>query len=460
MAADEIHKVLLKEEFMRIHLQILASLSLALGGFALTHAQNNERTVARLFWQDASDQSLKTADLKRGQAWSLQAAEVPGFPKLDADKQMHVLMQQAEGILLTGVHDVENGNFQSGWVAIDAGVIQEAHGDHFHWLYDAQPKLLTTRLDDQQGNPAHVYLHDGAFYLANDKKNGFTVVVPSQLRINQGANADRFVSAGGGHITLAVAKGQVAYSTWIDRDGDNVGRVDVVGLGSQSGRSYHFHLPSGGIHGATTCSGKVFFAPSDGICWVEADLSLSKQPASVVVNHVSLGEDAGGNPRRTGAFETSGNYVLFNTGRGATTELCLLDAASPKPALMRVALSVAEGNSATTPTVVQSRTGESFALLFEESLSRELPEKLHVIALDPNRDGNYSDAKHRSSITVGHSLIEGHSGHHEATAIGRAFVAFSNPGDGTITIVSTSDWAPQATLQVGGTPTRIIAVGG
>ena len=445
---------------MNIHSKILATVSLVLLGFTSTHAQTKERTVARLFWQDASDQSLKTGDLKRGEAWSLNATAVPGFPKLDSDKQMHVQMQQAEGILLTGIHDVEDGNFQSGWVAIESGVTQEAHGDHFHWNYSVAPKLLATRLDDQQGNPAHVYLYDGNFYLANDKKNGFTVVSPSQLRVNGGTNADQFVSAGGGHITLAAVKGQAVYSTWIDREGDNVGRVDVVGLGSQGGRGYHFQLPSGGIHGATTCAGKVFFAPSDGICWVEADLSLSKQPSSVVVNHISLGEDAGGKPRRTGAFETSGNYVLFNTGRGASTEMCMLDASSPKPALMTVDLSVAEGNSATTPKLVQSRTGEFFALLFEESPSGELPEKLHVISLDPNRDGNFSDAKVRSSSVVGRSLIEGHSGHHEATAIGRAFVAISNPGDGTITIFSTSDWAPQATLQVGGTPTRIIAFGG
>lgn len=445
---------------MNKHFRILATTSLAILAFTSAQAQTNERVVTRLFWQDASDQSLKTGDLKRGQAWALQAADVPGFPKLDSGKQMHVQMQQAEGILLTGIHDVEEGNFQSGWVSIEAGVTQEAHGDHFHWKYNAQPKVLATRLDDQQGNPAHVYLYDGAFYLANDKKNGFTVVVPSQLRVNNGANADRFISAGGGHITLAAVKGQVAYSTWIDRDGDNVGRVDVVGLGSQSVRSYHFQLPSGGIHGATACVNKVFFAPSDGVCWVDADISLSKQASAVVVNHVSLGEDVSGNPRRTGAFATAGNYVLFNTGRGASTELCMLDASSPKPALMTVDLSVAEGNSATTPTVVQSRTGESFALLFEESQSGELPEKLHVIALDPNRDGNYSDAKLRSTVTVGRSLIEGHSGHHEVTAIGRAFVALSNPGDGTITILSTSDWTLQATLQVGGAPTRIISVGG
>ena len=82
-----------------------------------------------------------------------------------------------------------------------------------------------------------------------------------------------------------------------------------------------------------------------------------------------------------------------------------------------------------------------------------------VVALAPNRDGNCSDVKLHTSITVERSLIEGHRGHHEASALGRAFVAISNPGDGTITVISTNDWTTQATLQVGGTPTRLVAVG-
>lgn len=427
---------------------------------AVAFAQTSERTIARLFWQDGSDQSLKSGDLKRGQAWSIQPASVAGFPKLDPEKQMHVQMEFAGGILLTGIHDTEEGAFQSGWVAVDSGVTQEAHGDHFHWHYTSAPKTIVSRLDDKQGNPAHVYLYDGAFYLANDKKSGVTVITPAAIRVNGGQGADRFISAGRGHITLAAAAGQVVYATWIDREGDNVGRVDVVGIGSNAGRNYYFQLPTGGIHGATTNSGKVFFAPSDGICWVAADAGLSKQPGSVDVQHVSLGKDSQGNPKRTGAFENAGSHVLFTVGRGEAPELCILNAASPKPALSKLGLSVAKGNTLATPKAVQSRTGEHFALVFEESQSGEQPEKLHVVALDPNRDGNFSDANVRTSLPVGRSLIEGHSGHHEAAAIGRAMVAISNPGDGSIAIISTSDWTVQTTLKVGGTPTRILAVGG
>lgn len=450
----------------KVNTAIGLSLGLALAAAPTANAQSKARTVARVFWQDASDQSLKTGDLKRGDAWSLEAASIEGFPSLDPEKQSHVQMQVADGVVLTGIHDVENGDFQSGWVAIDSGVTQEAHGDHFHWRFGGAPKVLASKLDDQQGNPAHVYLYDGAFYLANDKKNGFTVVAASGLRAaaasggSGNASVDQFVSAGGGHITLAAVDGQVAYATWIDRDGENVGRVDVVGLGSHADRRYHFALPSGGIHGATTNSGKVFFAPSDGVCWVDADKSLSQQAADVDVHHISLGQDAAGMPKRTGAFENSGTHVLFTVGRGEEAELCLVNAASPKPTPVRLALSIAAGNSITTPHAMQSITGESVALLFEESRDGEQPEKLHVIALDPNRDGDYSDAALRSSIDVGRSLVEGHSGHHEAVAVGRRFVAISNPGDGTISIVSTTDWTVKGTLPVGGTPTRLVVVGG
>jgi hypothetical protein len=444
---------------MNSALRILIAVGTLITATNTTHAQTKDRTVARLFWQDAADQSLKSGDLKRGDSWKIATAKVDGFPTLDPDKQTHVQMEYANGILLTGIHDTEDGTFQSGWVAIETGVTQELHGDHSHWHFGASPKVIASRMDKEQGNPAHVYLYDGAFYLANDKKNGFTMVSPSALRVNNGAKADQFISAGGGHITLAAIGGNVAYATWIDRQGDNLGRVDVVGLGSNAGRDYRFQLPSGGIHGATANAGKIFFAPSDGICWVEADENLSKRANQIAINHVSLGKDEQGNPKRTGAFENAGSHVLFTVGRGADAALCMLEATSPKPALIKLDLSVSEGSSITTPAAVQSRKGERFALLFEESSSGQQPEKLHVVALDPNRDGNCSDAKLHTSITVGRSLIEGHSGHHEVAALGRSFVAISNPGDGTIAVLSTNDWTVQATLQVGGTPTRLVAVG-
>lgn len=428
---------------------------------ALCSAQTKARTFARLIWQDSAEQKLQWGDLKKqGDAWSLEGASLPGHPEIDADRHMFVQMQCVDSLALVGVRDDEDGAFTSGWFAFDSGVEKEAHGDHFHWHFSSAPRIVAKKLDKKQGNPAHVYLYDGQIYIANDKKNGLTKVDPAQLG-KSGVEPDQFYEAGGGHITLAALDGKVAYSTWIDRAGDNQGRVDVVGLGSNSGQSYHFHLPSGGIHGATTNSGKVFFAPTDGVCWVSADMNVSSKESDVDVQHISLGESADGMPKRTGAFTNVGNNVLFTVGgRTGEPELCIIDASSPKPKVSKLELSVSEGHTLSTPTTVQTRTGARYALLFEETPGSGDNEVLHVVSLDPNRDGDFGDATLQKSIPVGRSLIEGHSGHHTALPISRRMIAVSNPGDGTISILSTSSWEIESTLNVGGTPTRIVSFGG
>ncbi len=411
------------------------------------------RTLARVFWQDAQTQTVHWGDLKRGDTYSIDKQDLAGHPEVDPDRHMLVQMQAIDELILLGVRDDDDGNFSSGWVAIDSGAEKESHGDHFHWHMDKSPSVKLTKLDDKQGNPAHVYRYGNSWYLANDKKNGFTQVTPDAIRT--GATPDTFYSAGGGHITMAVSNGDIAYSTWIDREGENKGRVDVVSLKSSSPVSYSFFLPSGGIHGATYNSGKAFFAPSEGVCWV----STTNAATEPQVYHIDLGEDAAGTAKRTGAFANAGKHVLFVTGRGADAELCSIDASSPKPVCIKLDLNIGDGNSALTPSVVRTRSGRMFALVFEENSDAD-DEKLHVVDLDSNRDGDLSDAKVATSLSVGKSQIQGHSGHHEVTDIGGRFLLVSNPGDGTITVISTSDWTVQSTLNVGGTPTRLICIGG
>lgn len=438
---------------------LILAVALNIACTASSIAQTKARTHARLIWQDAAEQTLRWGDVKKGKEWSLKPESISGHPDLDPERHRLVQMRCVENVALVGVRDDDDGAFKSGWFALDSGVTKEAHGDHCHWKFASAPKVISAILDEHQGNPAHVYLYQGSFYIANDKKNGFTLVSPSLLG-KAGRQPDQFYEAGGGHITLAVVQEQVAYATWIDREGENKGRVDILGLGSNADRNYHIHLPSGGIHGATTNSGKVFFAPSDGIYWVSADTSVTATEESVHVHHVSLGKNEDGTPKRTGAFENAGNSVLFTVGRSDPPELCILDASSAKPSVSRVVVSVANGSKLSTPKAVQSRTGKQFALMFEESPSGEHDEMLHVVALDPNRDGRFEDASLHNSIPIGLSLIEGHSGRHAAIALSRRFVAVSNPGDGTITIISTSNWETESTLKVGGTPTRMVAAGG
>ncbi len=100
-----------------------------------------------------------------------------------------VQMQAARGMLLVGIRDDDDGKFQSGWVLIESGVVEEEHGDHSHWEYADAPRVRASALDDKQGNPAHMYVYDDVFYLANDKLNGYTRVDPSAIgpRIAPGA---------------------------------------------------------------------------------------------------------------------------------------------------------------------------------------------------------------------------------------------------------------------------------
>ncbi len=444
---------------------LTASIALALtaNSFAQEPATNaappKPRTITRLFWQDTDANSVRWSNLQKGTEWTVNASDIAAFPKLDKEQCSLVQMEEADSILLTGVHDQEDGTIQSGWVAIDSGVEQEAHGDHFHWKFAAAPKIKSTKLDTTQGNPAHVYLYDNQFYLANDKKDGFTIVDPKALLA--GKPADRFFSGGGGHITMAAVGNKVCYSTWIDREGDNMGRVDVVPLSSGSRSGYSFKLPSGGIHGATANSGRIFFAPTDGVCWVDADLSLPKNESTANVNHLSLGKDANDKPLRTGAFANHLNWVLFVTGTGEDAHLCMIDAKSPKPAVIKFPLGLAEGTSATTPVAVKTANGQHYAFVFQESKDGQQPEKLLAIQLDANSDGNLSDPAIAKSIEVGASKIEGHGGHHElALTPSRRFAMLTNPGSGSIWVVALADLTVQAKLSVGGTPTRIVAVGG
>ncbi len=428
------------------------------------HAQDSKpattakpRIVSRVFWQDTNASSIRCADLQRGDQWKLVTEEVAGLPKLDSESSF-VQMEEVDGVLVAGVHDQQDGALQSGWLAIDTGVVKDEHGDHFHWKFQGKPRVAVSKLDTQQGNPAHVYQYDNQFFLANDKLNGFTVLDPVGLKA--GKPAAKFISAGGGHITIAASENKVAYATWIDREGDNQGRVDVVPLTDSGKPGYSIHLPSGGIHGATANSGRVFFAPADGICWTDADPELVRKQ-NVTINHLSLGADANGKPYRAGAFTNHLNCVLFVTGSGKNARLCMIDARSPKPAIVSLSLDVPNGATVTPPVVARTAKGKHFAFVFQESTDGQVPERLLVIDLDTNGDNQLNDMTLKNSIEVGASQIQGHNGHHELTTTASGRIALiSNPGSNSIWLLDLSDLTIQARFSVSGSPGRLIAVGG
>jgi hypothetical protein len=301
--------------------------------------------------------------------------------------------------------------------------------------------------------------------MANDSRNGFTRLNPSDLLGNKAVDSGVFYSGGGRHITLAAVKNTVCYATWIDGGGPEQGRVDVVNLKKADGDSvaYSFRLPSGVIHGATTNSGKVFFAPADGVCWIQADTDLKQTAESVVVNHISLGKDTESDkPLRTGAFANQRNWVLFSTGSGEQSSLCLLDAAASQPAVVRVPIQVADGLSLMSPEVVLVAGGKRYAFLFQDRKDKEteIQEQLSIVELDPNGDRNFSDAKLVRTMPVGRSLPDGHYGHHSICfdSEGRHAI-LTNPGDGSIWVMSLHDLQVRARSKVGGIPSAISAIG-
>lgn len=420
--------------------------------------------IARVIWQDRDKDILMWGEVHSGDKWVVSASPLKGFPTLEVEKQDLVQMEHAEGHLLVGVRDNDDGKFQSGWIVVDTGVREEPHGDHSHWKFVSAPSTKSSRLDADQGNPAHLYLYNDHFYMANDKKNGFTHINPKHLISKPASECGVFFSGGGNHITMAAVDNAVCYSTWIDGGGPNAGRVDVINLAKSGSDSlaYSFNLPTGVIHGATANSGKVFFAPADGVCWVQADKTLAGSAESVKVHHVSLGKEEGAEkPNRTGAFTNHRNWVLFTTGGPeGKSSLCLMNAAADQPSVVKLPIEVESGLSLTTPEVVLASGGKRYAFLFHDKREGDLQEKLTIVDLDPNGDRDFSDAKIAKTMPVGSSKVEGHHGHHSISFDSEGRIAcFTNPGDGTIWVMTLKDLTVRAKSIVGGTPSAIVALG-
>jgi len=225
--------------------------------------------------------------------------------------------------------------------------------------------------------------------------------------------------------------------------------------------AYSFDAHSGGLHGATHQSGKVFFAPSDGIDWIAVPRSAKESQDDLVVNHIDLGSD-GGKPRRTGAFVNHAGHVLFLSGGGESSFLGLIDARREVPEVIRVPIAVDAKSRAHGPIVVRTRGLGPLAYVFHDHPEGvDAPNIATMIRLDPNGDGDFSDAVVAGRSDVGASAVEGHGGHHDmaSDASGRWGVII-NPGDRSAQVVLSADGATQITHQLPFTPGRVLAVGG
>lgn len=420
----------------------------------------DKRLLTRLFWQDRTEGVLYSGDLSRNaETYEIQKSSIKEFPKLATDKVDMVQMALADGRLFVGVRDHAKGTVMSGWIEVDPGVQEDDHGDHSHWHYDSTAKVLSSVLDTEQGNPAHVYRYGDHVYIANDQKNGFTQVQPAKST-NQKTQA-RFFQGGGGHITLAAVNDRIAYSTWIDRAGDNAGRVDVVDLrGQDSGPRYSFNLPVGGIHGAGPCGNRVFFAPAHGVCWVDCDFDFALNKDTVDIQQLSLDEEPDGTEYRTGAFESFRNHLLcIANSKSGTPALCIINGTAPTPSVVRIACEeIGQGLRLSTVSATLVTGNRCFAFAFAEGDAGD--EKLYIFELDPNGDRDFRDAVLSKVIDVGQSQLEGHFGHHGITFLGdRKTAVISNPGDGTLEVLDLIQMEIVESIEVGGQPTHLVSYG-
>lgn len=425
--------------------------------------------VCRLFIQDHGGKTVRWADILKGKGEILEMSTpnvVSGFPKLDAEQQNLVQMESSLQTMLVGVRDREDGTNQSGWVFLETGVEEETHGDHAHWKFNQEPRVVQSQLDDLQGNPAHLYCYQGVYYLANDRNSGYTRIDPQSYRDQpEKPISAGFQQGGGQHITLAVVDGTTGYASWIAGGGPKKGLIDVTRVLPEGNSEicYSFSLPTGAIHGVTTCAGKVFFAPADGICWCEADRNpLPSEQQQVNVQYFSLGVDQETQkPHRTGAFKTHRNYVLFVSGKGPEARLCLLDAKPDTPELISVPLPMWTGNSPVSLEICQTAWGKRLAFVFHNHPQElEQDELLSVIELDPDGDLEFQDARLLKTMKVGASKVEGHYGHHSIAfdQAGR-YGFWSEPGTGKVKALSLETLEPMGEFSVPGVPTKVIAVG-
>ena len=128
---------------------------------------------------------------------------------------------------------------------------------------------------------------------------------------------------------------------------------------------------------------------------------------------------------------------------------------------MVVPLGVKKGTRAVTQEVAVTADGKAYALVFHDHAKGvDVEDALEIVALDPNGDGDCSDAKVLKTLKVGKSAVEGHFGHHDmAFDAEKQFGFFTNPGDGTISVLWLKSLDVVNTFKVGGTPTAIVAVG-
>ncbi|MFO0904346.1 MAG: hypothetical protein U0939_15185 [Pirellulales bacterium] len=427
-----------------------------------------QQTLTRVFFVDESKQSLQWAELIAGEKPTMTSVrEISGFPKLDPQKQAISSLQAVGGMMLVGIRTLDDADAPAGWLLIESGAYEEAHGDHSHWIYPYAPRIRAAQFDEQTRGPDRVAVIDGAFYWSNVGADGFYRLDPSQIGPREPAQAVRQRAAwhtGGGESGVVSSVGNVvAFTAWKNVEGDGAGRIDVTALrpAGNDKTAFSFDLPSTGTHAAAACQGKVFFATKSSLHWVVVPSRISSSVEAVAVQ--SLGDP------QTAAlvegpleFATYGRYVVFSAGAGPDAMLCHLDAAAEIPQLRKISLPLPSDHRPGAVKLMRSRKGQPLALVFHAGPGDATGhDRLSVFEMDPDRNGNWSDAKLSQAVSVGKGRDDVPGGdHYLAIEADNRRAVYSNPGDGTLMVLNLEDRKTVTGFRVGGAPTKVLAIGG
>jgi len=162
------------------------------------------------------------------------------------------------------------------------------------------------------------------------------------------------------------------------------------------------------------------------------------------------------------SFTNFGRYVTFVDGVGPNAAFCFVDASATEPRVLQLPLKMTAERRPGSCELIRSRKGLALAFVFQEAApDTNQPDLLSVLELDPDRNSDWADAKVAQEIKVGAGSVAGRETHHHlAVEADRRRAVYTNPGDGTIMVLSIEDRKTITGFKVGGTPTTILAVGG
>ena len=431
-------------------------------GFAVSTSAQRAKTNTRVFWVDNSSQKLFWGDIVTTDKWSLKTGLVEGFPeKAELPFDRIGPLFENNGLLVAGLSHVKPESKTGRWCVVDSGVSQQPHGNHFHWNYTARPSSVRTFGDDRQGSTVHLNVCNDQFYLLGDF--GYVTDRASNLRTTGASHLGQSFRFSERTINqMAVVENVVGYFASRDSEGDQADQIEVVNLTNSAKAAYSFKLASGRVAGITANSGKVFFADQNAVSWITPDLtcSLSSEQVKPKVIRKSNNQpfELADSPIE---FVNERNWVIFTTGSGKSSKLCMIDAAAASPSVTVLPLKLGKGFRLSRPSTVLS-LGKRYAFIFQERLEAEsnAQEKLMIVELDPNRDMQFQDASLAKTISVGLADTPS-SGESRGVCFddyGR-FAVFTDPGAGTLSVISLHDLMLRVNFKVGGRPTEIVAVG-